>query len=249
MLDDPAFYLAAVPALLIFGISKGGFGGGLGIVAVPMMALVISPADAAALLLPLLCLMDVIGLVNYRRHWDNDVLRSMLPGAIAGILLGSLAFGYFPERVVRLMLGLISLAFAGEYFLRGRRVTTPRPQQPLLGAFWGALAGLTSTLAHAGGPPANMYLLPLRLDKTVFVGTMVVLFATVNALKLPPYVLLGLYDADILTACLLLAPVAAVGMVAGITLHHRVDERLFYRICYGLVFGTGLKLTWDGVGF
>ncbi|MEZ5823809.1 MAG: sulfite exporter TauE/SafE family protein [Geminicoccaceae bacterium] len=248
MISDPYFYLAAIPALLIFGISKGGFGGGLGIVAVPLMALVVSPADAAGLLLPLLCLMDAIGIVRYRRSFDRHSLFSMMPGALLGILLGSLAFGYLPEHLVRLVLGIVALLFGADHFLRGGGSGPARPKSTPGAAFWGTIAGVTSTIAHSGGPPANMYLLPLKLDKTIFVGTMVVLFTAINLFKIPPYVALGLYDARILLTCLVLAPVAAAGMLLGIRLHGNVEERLFYRICYGLVLATGLKLVFDGVG-
>ncbi|MCB1971076.1 MAG: sulfite exporter TauE/SafE family protein [Geminicoccaceae bacterium] len=247
MLDNPQFYFAAIPALLIFGISKGGFGGGLGIVAVPLMALVIPPAQAAALLLPLLCLMDLIGIGRYRRDWDRHSLKCMLPGAVVGIAIGSLAFGYLSEHVVRLLLGLVAVSFCANYFLRGGNRRAAQPPNAMAGAFWGMLAGITSTIAHAGGPPANMYLLPRKLDKTLFVGTMVVLFAAINACKIPPYIALGLYDPAILWACLALSPVAALGMLLGIRLHGMVNELLFYRICYVLVLLTGLKLITDGL--
>lgn len=247
MISDPFFYLAAVPAILIFGISKGGFGGGLGIVAVPMMALVVSPADAAALLLPLLCLMDMIGIVRYRRSFDRHSLFCMLPGALLGVAVGSLAFGYLSEQMVRLILGVVALVFGADYFLRGGGSRPAREKNATRGAFWGAISGVTSTIAHSGGPPANMYLLPLKLDKTFFVGTMTVLFTAVNLSKLPPYIALGLFDGTILVTCLALAPVAAAGMITGIRLHGVVNEILFYRICYGLVLATGVKLTFDGL--
>ncbi|HRY23794.1 MAG TPA: sulfite exporter TauE/SafE family protein [Geminicoccaceae bacterium] len=247
MIDDPAFYLAAIPAVLIFGISKGGFGGGLGIAAVPLMAIVVSPARAAGILLPLLVLMDLIGLFAYRRHWDRRVVKVMLPGALLGILIGGLAFGYLDDDVVRVVLGLIAVGFTADYFLRDKSRIAARPQRRVAGAFWGCVAGFTSTIAHAGGPPANIYLLPLKLDKSIFVGTMVVLFSAVNAAKIVPYASLGLFDAANLTTSLVLAPVAAIGMLAGIWLHGKVDQLLFYRLCYVFVLLTGLKLVYDGL--
>jgi len=247
LLNEPGFYLASIPAVLIFGISKGGFGGGLGIMAVPLMALAMAPATAAAILLPLLILMDLIGLRAFRGYWDRRVMRVMLPGAIVGIILGSLAFGYLDDDLVRLILGLVATGFALDYFLRTRGHTLAMPHRPGLGAFWGAVAGFTSTIAHSGGPPANIYLLPLRLDKSIFVGSMVVLFAVINASKLLPYAVLGLFVPDNLMASLVLAPVAAIGMLMGIWLHDKVDGRLFYLLCYGFVLLTGLKLIYDGV--
>lgn len=241
------FLLAALPAVLITGISKGGFGGGLGIIAVPLMALVISPAEAAAIMLPLLCLMDMIGLRAYRRRWDGRVLRAMVPGAVLGIAVGSLAFGYLDESLIRLLLGVIAVTFSGKYFL-GQRAGSPAARhRPLLGGFWGMVAGFTSTLAHAGGPPANVYLLPLRLDKSVFVGTAVVFFAAINLAKVVPYAVLGLFQREVLTAALFLAPVAAAGMLLGVWLHSRVNDRLFYGTCYVFVLLTGVKLVADGL--
>ncbi len=247
MIDHWTFYLAAIPAVLIFGISKGGFGGGLGIAAVPLMAIVVAPSDAAGILLPLLVLMDLIGLYAYRRRWDRRVVAVMLPGALAGILLGSLAFGYLNDDVVRVVLGLIAVGFTADYFLRDKSRIEARPQRPVAGAIWGSLAGFTSTIAHAGGPPANIYLLPLKLDKSIFVGTMVVLFAAINAAKVLPYAVLGLLDWTNLATSLTLAPVAALGMLAGLWLHDKVDQLLFYRLCYVFVLLTGLKLVYDGL--
>ena len=247
MLYDPAFYLVAVPAVLIFGISKGGFGGGLGIAAVPLMALAVSPAVAAGILLPLLMLMDAIGVWAYRRRFDRRIISSMLPGALAGIAVASLAFHYLNDDLIRVLLGLIATGFAADYFLRDKGAAAPRPHAPKRAAFWGGIAGFTSTVAHSGGPPANIYLLPLKLDKTLFVGSMIVLFALINAAKVMPYWLLGLFSPANLWASLVLAPVAAFGMLAGIWLHDKVNQLLFYRLCYGFVLLTGLKLIYDGL--
>lgn len=247
MPSDLAFYAVAIPAVLIFGISKGGFGGGLGIAAVPLMALAVSPAVAAGILLPLLMLMDAIGVWAYRRRFDHRIVRAMLPGALAGITSASLAFHYLDDDLIRVLLGLIATGFAADYFLRNKRTAPPRRHSPKRAAFWGGVAGFTSTVAHAGGPPANIYLLPLKLDKTLFVGSMIILFALVNAAKVVPYWLLGLFSPGNLWASLVLAPVAALGMLAGIWLHDKVDQLLFYRLCYLFVLLTGLKLIYDGL--
>lgn len=247
MLTDPYFYAVAIPAVILFGVSKGGFGGGIGIAAVPLMALVVSPAVAAGIMLPLLVIMDAIGIWAFRKSFDRRIIQSMLPGALAGTLLASLVFHYLNDDLVRVLLGAIATLFAADYFLRPSAHGEPKPHRPRLAAFWGSVAGFTSTVAHAGGPPANMYLLPLKLDKTVFVGTMIVLFALVNAAKLVPYALLGLFAGDNLTASLVLVPVAAIGMLLGIWLHDKVNTQLFYRLCYLFVLVTGLKLIHDGL--
>ena len=159
-MESLAFYLVAIPAVLIFGVSKGGFGGGLGIVAVPLMSLVVSPAKAAGVLLPVLVLMDLIGLAAYRGRWDRQIVKAMLPGAVLGIALASFAFGYLPERAVRLLLGLIAIGFTLNYFLRPAARAVRREHRVGPAALWGGVAGFTSTLAHSGGPPANFYLCP-----------------------------------------------------------------------------------------
>jgi uncharacterized protein len=211
------------------------------------MALAVSPAVAAGILLPLLMLMDAIGVWAYRRAFDRRIIQAMLPGALAGIAVASLAFHYLDDDLIRVLLGLIATGFAADYFLRSKGDAPARPHEPRRAAFWGSLAGFTSTVAHSGGPPANIYLLPLKLDKTIFVGSMIVLFTLINAAKVVPYMLLGLFSPTNLWASLVLAPVAALGMLAGIWLHDKVNQVLFYRLCYVFVLLTGLKLIHDGL--
>lgn len=247
MLDNPAFYATAIPAVLIFGISKGGFGGGLGIAAVPLMALAVSPVMAAAILLPLLLLMDVIGVWAYRRRFHRRLVLSMLPGALFGIAIAGLVFHYLNDDLIRVILGLTATGFAAHYFLGAKSDVPAKPHRPWLAAFWGWIAGFTSTVAHSGGPPAHIYMLPLQLDKAIFVGSTVMLFAIVNVAKIVPYAFLGLFGSSNLVASLVLAPVAAIGMYLGIWLHDRINQRLFYRLCYFFVLLTGLRLIHDGI--
>ncbi|MPZ99869.1 MAG: TSUP family transporter [Dehalococcoidia bacterium] len=251
MLDDPWFYAAAVPALLIIGISKGGFGGGLGIVGVPLMSLVISPVQAAAILLPVLCLMDLFGVAAYRSVWDRRNMRIIVPGATAGIVLGALTFTLLSDTVVRLLIGLLAIGFTLHHWLAPRLRAAPsaaRGPRVLPGVAWSGLSGYTSFIAHAGGPPISVYLLPQQMGKTLFVGTTVVFFTAVNYLKLVPYAWLGQFDVSNLLTSLALAPLAPVGIGLGLVLHRRVDEALFYRLVYAFLFGTGLKLVYDGIG-
>jgi uncharacterized membrane protein YfcA len=246
-ISDPWFYLAALPAVLIAGISKGGFGGGIALVAVPLMALVIPPAQAAAIMLPILILMDAIGVIAYRRLFDVPALRVMLPGATLGIALGGVAFDVLSTAALRLIIGVIALVFVASYAFGGGQRAPARQPSAWLGALCGAMSGFTSTLAHAGSPPAQIYLLPLRLDKTVFVATSVMFFAAVNLIKLVPYALIGQFSATNLLTALILAPLATLGMVLGIRLHGLIDPATFYRLCYVFVALTGLKLIWDGL--
>jgi hypothetical protein len=246
-ISDPWFYLAAVPAILIAGISKGGFGGGIALVAVPLLALVIPPAQAAAIMLPILLVMDAIGVAAYRRLFDVAALKAMLPGALLGVAAGGLAFGLLSASTMRLIIGVIALAFVASYAFGGAARRVAREPSASLAAVCGALSGFTSTLAHAGSPPAQIYLLPLRLDKTVFVATSVIFFAAVNLAKLVPYALLGQLGVTNLGTALVLTPLAALGMALGLKLHHRVDPATFYRLCYVFVAITGVKLIYDGL--
>ncbi len=248
MIQDPWFYAAAVPAVLIAGISKGGFGGGVGLVAVPLMALVISPVQAAGIMLPILCLMDLFGVWAYRNRWDGRNLRILLPAALLGIALGTASFRYLDGDMIRLMLGAMALAFVGRHLLQTDAAAGGTAQGPsaVRGGIWGTIAGFTTFVAHAGGPPVSIYLLPQRLDRTVFVATATVFYITVNYVKLVPYGWLGQLNTQNLSTAAVLAPLVPVGMGLGLVLHKRVSDRLFYRICYALLAATGAKLLYDG---
>ena len=244
-ITDPWFYAAAVPAVLVAGISKGGFGGGVGFVSVPLIALVISPIQAAAVMLPILCLMDLFGIWAYRATWDRRNVAIMVPGALAGIAVGAFTFRYLDDDLVRLMIGAIAVVFALHYWFGGATARRQREASLTAGSLWSAVAGFTSFVAHAGGPPVQVYLLPQRMDKTLFVGTTVVFFLVVNYAKLVPYAMIGQFSAENLWTALVLAPLAPVGMWLGIRLHGVISQALFYRLCYGAQTITGAKLIWD----
>lgn len=241
-----SFYLAAIPAILLVGISKGGFGGGLGMIAVPLMALVISPIEAAAIMLPILCLMDMVTLWHFRGKAAWQHLKILLPAATLGIGLGTLGFHYLSVDQLKLIIGTIAVAFVAHRILKAK---SQQQQQANLvkGSFWGMLAGFTSFSVHAGGPALSIYLLPLRLDKTLFVGTTVIFFAGINLIKLGPYFWLGQFNSQTLMTALILAPLAPLGVKTGNWLHHRIDERWFYLMCYIMLAVTGVKLIWDGL--
>jgi len=249
MIDDPWFYVAAIPAVVMFGISKGGFGGGLGVIAVPLMALVVSPVQAAAILLPILCLMDVVAVSVYRRHWVWPELRILVPASLLGIGIGTLMFEYMSPAIIRLMLGVVAISFTlNHWFHLTTRGKQKRPAHaPVVAAIAGATAGFTSFIAHAGGPPLNMYLLRRKLDRTAFVGTTVGFFAIVNYVKLVPYTWLDQLDISNLSTSLVLSPFAPIGVGLGVWLHKRVSDRFFFQFVYTLLFIVGLRLLYDGV--
>ena len=249
LISDPLFYLTAIPAVILYGISKGGFGGGLGILAVPIMSLVISPVQAAAVLLPILCVMDLFGVYVYRDKWDPVNLKILIPGAMAGIALGTVLFRYLTPDIIRLLVGIIAVLFTLDYLTRRIRKhrEIPRPPHVIAGGIASVIAGITSFIAHSGAPPISMYLLPQRMHRTVFVGTTVLLFTIMNYVKLVPYAWLGLLNFQNLAASVLLVPVAIISMLAGIKLHKQVSDELFYNICYVFLFIIGVKLIYDGL--
>ena len=246
MLADPAFWAVAVPAVLLAGFSKAS-GNGLGMLSVPLMALAMSPAVAAAVMLPLLIAMDALGLWAWRGRADADTLRSVLPGAMLGILIGALAFSVLDVRWVKGLLGAEAVAFALHRIVARQAIAAapPRPASRLAGGFWGAVSGFTSTLAHAGSPPLMQYLLPLKLEKERLVATTVIFFTVVNAVKLVPYGAIGLFYLSALTASLALAPFVPLGYWAGIRLVKVLPEAIFYRLLVGSLLVIGVRLLYD----
>jgi uncharacterized membrane protein YfcA len=248
LITDPLFYAAAIPAVLLTGISKGGFGGALGGVGVPIMALAISPVHAAAILLPVLCLMDLVGLRAYFGKWDKPTLRIMLPGALLGIAGGALSFGMLSEAAIRVLVGGIAVAFTLNNVLGLSSQQGPAGPSVVKGSFWSAVSGLTSFLAHAGAPPAMVYMLPQRMDKVRYVATISVFFTAVNAVKLLPYAWLGQFSSDNLATSLVLAPLVPLGVRLGMWLQDKVDLVWFYRISQACLFVTGIQLVYQGCG-
>lgn len=246
MFPDPLFYVAAVPALLIVGVSKGGFGGGLSVLGVPLLTLVVEPVQAAAVMLPVLCLMDLMGVRAYWGRWNRQLVTLLVAGALLGILLGTLSYSYLRASDIRLMVGVIAIGFALNYWF-GKRAAGNRGAGRGSGIFWGGVSGFTSFVSHAGGPPVNVYLLPLRLNKTIYQATTVAFFTLINYVKLIPYVMLGALDGSNLLISFSLLPLAAGGMWLGLKLHHRVSDDRFYPIAYLLLLLTGIKLLIDGL--
>ena len=246
----PLFWIAAITAVLIVGIAKAGFGGGIGFIATPLIALTTSVAEAAALLLPILIVIDLLSIRHYRGIYDRRSLKLLLPSAIAGIVLGALMFNALRDNddLLRRALGLLAVLFVvyevGRTAIYGA-LEGRRPSKPV-GVFLGVLSGFGSTLAHAGGPPATMYLLPQQLPRQIFAGTAVWFFFVINLVKLVPYSLLGLLRVGNLVTILLLLPVAFIGVRLGVYLNRNFDQLWFNRIIYLFLFITGLELLSGG---
>ena len=247
-ISDIWFYVIAIPAVILVGISKGGFGGGIGSVAVPILSLVMPPLQAAGIMLPILCFMDLFGLWAYRKHWDRRQMRFLAPSMLAGLAVGAALAGLVSDRAIRLIVGSIAILFAADFWFSQRHNHPPARTNVLKGSIWATISGFTSFISLAGGPPLQMYLLPLRMDKTVFVGTTVVFFAISNIAKIPPYAWLGQLAPVNLTTSLILLPIAAGGMILGIWMHDKVNPALFYNVCYLFLAAAGVKLLYDGTG-
>ncbi len=244
-----AFWLLAVIATLLFGMSKAGFGGAAGSLGVPLMALAVPAPFAAAVMLPILLAIDLIGLVVFRGKADTANLRIILPGAMLGVALGWLTFSHVDARWIKLLIGIEAIAFALDRFRAARSAAIAVPSAPtfLPGILWSGVAGFTSFISHAGGPPIMQYLMPQNMDKMRLVGTTVIFFTAVNFAKLGPYAQLGLVDLSNLAVSLLLAPAIPIGYFAGYRLLQAVDMRGFNLVTAWTLLAAGTKLVFDGL--
>ena len=249
-LSDPTlFYVMAVLAVLLAGFSKASAAGGVGLMAVPLMSIAIAPQHAAAIMLPILCALDLLGLWAYRGKYDLRLLRQLVPGAIVGIVVGALVFKTVDVRWVKGLLGAECLVFALHRIVGTRRLEQAPAGKPdrARAGFWSAISGFTSTLAHAGGPPILQYLLPLKLENTLLVATTVYYFTIVNYLKLVPYAWLGLLERANLGTSLMLVPAIPIGYWIGWRFTRSIPEKPFYMFINLSLVATGIKLLWDGV--
>lgn len=246
MITDAAFYAAAVPAVLLLGISKSGFGVGFGALAVPLMALAVPVPQAAAILLPVLAVADLMGLAALLRHRDPALVRLLVPAGLLGTLLGTASFGLLSSQAVAAVVGAVSLLFLALRTVFPPRADAPPPPR-WLGRVLATVSGFTSFIAHAGGPPLAFYLLPLRLAPLVFAASTSVFFAVVNLSKWLPYAWLGLIDTRNLLTSLVLLPLTPLGVWVGVRFVRRVSQELFYRLFNLGLLLTGLKLLWDGL--
>jgi uncharacterized protein len=245
LITDAGFYAAAIPAVLLLGVSKSGFGAGFGSLAVPLMALSVTVPQAAAILMPVLFVMDVLGLHAWRRHFDWPLIRFLLPFGLLGTVVGTLLFKLLDPQLVAGVVGVFTLAFLAQRLLFPPKPDSPSPPK-WLGALLTTTAGFTSFIAHAGGPPVNAYVVPMRLPPPVFTASLAVFFFAINLSKWIPYAWLGLLDMRNMATSVALLPLAPVGVVIGVKLAHRIQPVLFYRLVYLGMLLTGLKLVWDG---
>ncbi|MEL6620433.1 MAG: sulfite exporter TauE/SafE family protein [Pseudomonadota bacterium] len=243
-------FLALAGAAAVFaGVSKGGFGSGAAFAAASILALVVEPGLALGIMLPLLMLIDVATLRPYWRKWNGRAALLLIVGGLPGVALGALLFARTNADVFRVLIGIISVTFVLWQLARSRG-WFPLAVQPLsawVGTLAGTVAGFTSFVSHAGGPPAAVYLLSLRVGKTEYQATTVLVFFVINIAKFVPYAGLGMFTAQTALANLVLAPFALLGAWLGVKAHRMVPERAFFALTYVLLTVTGCKLIWDGL--
>ena len=246
LISDPYFYAVTIPAVLLLGVSKSGFGAGFGTLAVPLMALAVSVPQAAAILMPVLLVMDVLGMAAFRKDFDLKLLRFLIPWGVVGIVVGALLFKLLDGHVVAGLVGGFTLLFLAQRVLFAPKADSPAPPR-WLGAVLTATSGFTSFIAHAGGPPISAYVIPMRLSPVQFTATMAFFVVVINMAKWLPYAWLGLLDWRNMATSLVLLPIAPMGVWIGVRLARRISQVLFYRFLYTGMFLTGVKLLWDAM--
>lgn len=249
LLANPATLALAVLAVCVLGLAKGGFAG-LGVLGTPLLALAMPPTVAVAVLLPVLLVQDVVSVWSFRKSWDGWVIAWMLPGAAVGVALGTVLAAAVSEQRLLLVLGLVTLVF-GLYRLwveRGRRFVAASNSPGWVGSLFGVATGFTSQVAHAGGPPFQIWVTPRRLPHEAYIGTSSIVFAAINWMKVPSYVMLGALNRQTLIAAVLLMPLAVISTLLAVRLIRRLDTARFYTIIYTLMVLLGGKLVWDGLG-
>lgn len=246
LLTDPMFYVVAVPAVLLVGLSKSGFASGFGSLATPMMAWVISVPQAAAIMLPLLMVMDAATLQQLWRHRDQALVRRIVPWGIAGTAVGWALFGVLSTPAVAGLTGALTLAFLAQRLLFPPRQDAPRAPR-WVGSACATVSGFTSFVAHTGGPPLAAYLLPQKLPPLTYSGSMAVFFGAINLAKWVPFSALGLIDLRNMATALILLPLAPAGVWLGVWMTRHVSNTWFYRLAYVGMFLTGVKLLTDGL--
>ncbi len=248
MLNDYPAIAAAVIAVILVGFAKGGFSG-LGALATPIMALAMQPVSAAAVLLPILIVQDCISLYSFRGQWNKSILAWMVPGALVGVVMGWALAAQLTVSVILALLGAITLAFGlwRVWTERGGAGLAASTAPDWLGSLFGVATGFTSQIAHAGGPPFQMWVAPKRLPHTEYVGTNVLLFSILNWMKVPAYWQLGQFHADTLKTSAILIPLAIISTLAGVWLIRRLNGDFFYKMINWLMITLGARLLWQGV--
>jgi uncharacterized membrane protein YfcA len=244
---EPLFYLVAILSVFVHGMGKAGFGMGLPILAIPMMSLFVPPLQALSILVIPLLFMDIITIQKFKGLWRLEIVKFIVPYALLGVIVGSFAFQYLTDNSIRVILGLIALGFGLNYFYMSEN-REPKIASKKLGSFWCTLSGFTSFTIHSGGLPISFYLLPMRLERKVFVATSAICYLFLNLFKIIPYAFLGQINLENLYISLILLPLAPLGVYFGAFLTNRVTQDFFYNFSHLCLILAGIKLIYDGTG-
>ena len=239
------FFLCVVPAIIIFGIAKSGLGGSIALISIPLMTVVMPLGQALAIVLPILILSDMVAVYKFRKNFDGETLKLLIPGAAIGIFIGSITFTFFSEFLLKFIIGLMGFMFAGHYFLFKSKKIVPLKKSFIKGGICSVISGFTSFCVHAGGTPLSVYLLPLRMKKEVYVGTRIIFFTCLNLIKFPFYISLSIVTLESFKYSLLLFPLAVIGISIGYQILKIIKEALFYNIIYILILFSSFKLIVD----
>jgi len=239
------FFIAVVPAIILFGIAKSGLGGSIALISIPLMTIAMPLTEALGIILPILIFSDFIATYKYRKEFDLGTLKLIVPFAALGIVIGSFTFSYFSEDLLKFIIGLMGFLFAGHYFLFKKNKEAKSEKNLIKGGICSTIAGFTSFCVHAGGTPTSIYLLPLRMRKEIYVGTRIIFFTFFNLIKLPLYINLSMTNLETFKQSVILFPVALLGILIGYKLLKIIEEKLFYNILYALIFVTSTKLLYD----
>jgi uncharacterized protein len=247
LVSDPAVLAAALTGIFIIAFMKGAFGGGAATVGIPLLALAMDPLTAGALLAPLLIVMDVFALRYFTPStWSRPDLVRLLPAMVAGIGAGYVALRLMNPHMAEIAIAVTTLAFTVQWFLK-RGAIEARGASLGLAMTAGFASGVTTMVAHAGGPPLAIYLLRRGLPKQVLAGTMSIAFALGNVIKLVPWLLLSKKPDGFLWLILVCLPAIPLAVGLGWRLHNSLNEKRLYQLVYSLLGATSLKLLWDGV--
>ena len=239
------FLISVIPAIILFGIAKSGLGGSIALISIPLMTLSMSLTEALAIMLPILIFSDFIAVYRFRKEFDLETLKLIIPSAAIGIIIGSFTFSYFSEDLLKSLIGLMGFLFASHYFIFKKDKIKPHKKNKVKGSICTIVAGFTSFCVHAGGTPTSIYLLPLRLKKEIYVGTRIIFFTCINLVKLPFYLYLSMVNTSSFTQSLILLPLSVFGIFVGYKLLKIIEESLFYNAIYILILVASTKLIID----
>ncbi len=232
--------------VMLSGISKAAFAGGLGLLAMPLLLVVFDPHTALGIMLPILLMLDGFTLRKYWQRWSLPILWQLLPAAVVGIVVAALLLGALSTAQLQWLIGLGSMLFAVRYFFFRSQSATWLASRPA-GVVMGFISGMSSTLLHAGGPPLAIHLLARKLPATDYIATSAVFFAVLNLVKLPAFIWQQQLTLDLLWLALPFFPLCYLSIKLGYWLKQKVSDKHFLPVVHLLLLLAGGKLIWQAI--